>query len=264
MMALRSKFAFVHRQLWRDDWYYRASLFLGPAPIVGCLLGFVFWMGIQYATTAAPPNWATPKGADKNWHAAGYLPHPVSPDAPLPAVGADGQFVGYKRGWQFITRAGKVTPDNDIVMDNVPQTAFTIDTASVDMDTIMAKGPPMWLYAALGRGYLVVQNAGVYGLSLLFERDAGQPANCLSRLTLGGRSLVANLNLNLYAKVSVRYDGAQFDMRPGLYHLIWEFTCWHGEHVIGPGRSTLLIAHPGETTLQPADAAEFLRSETNP
>ena len=44
-----------------------------------------------------------------------------------------------------------------------------------------------------------------------------------------------------------------------LYPLNWAFGCWQDQHLAGPGRITIMIAHPGETELVPARADDILR-----
>jgi hypothetical protein len=72
------------------------------------------------------------------------------------------------------------------------------------------------------------------------------------RLAFGGGFVVANLELDLLNSITKSYNTDRFDLSPGLYGISWAFSCRHGREMSGLGRLTVLIAHPGEATPQPA------------
>ena len=127
------------------------------------------------------------------------------------------------------------------------------------MARIVAAGPKDTLYAAVGSGFLVIKEPGVYALNARFERPAGPPASCLIRLGFGPVRLVSNVELDLLNSVSKVFNVNRFDLKPGLYSFVWGFGCWHEHDMVGQGRVTVLVGHPGEGTLQPARSGEIFQ-----
>jgi hypothetical protein len=55
--------------------------------------------------------------------------------------------------------------------------------------------------------------------------------------------------------------GYEAGWRATTYPISWAFGCWHDLNVIGPGRLTLLVSHPGEQTLMPAHSDDIVRPQ---
>ncbi|WP_158924001.1 hypothetical protein [Acidisphaera sp. S103] len=147
--------------------------------------------------------------------------------------------------------------DVDIRPDSL--SGLSITGRDVDMDQILADGPRDTLYVAVGTGLFVVREPGIYALSLRFERPPAPVANCVTRLGFGPHRIVSHLSLNVVNNVSTHFETAWFDLQPGLYPTAWAFGCWHDKGVIGPGRITILVSHPGEKALAPARPDDFVR-----
>jgi hypothetical protein len=114
---------------------------------------------------------------------------------------------------------------------------------------------------AVGSGFLAASTAGIYALSVRLERPAGRAANCLARLAFGQHRIVSNLQIDIIKDMAKSFDASRFDLKPGLYPISWAFGCWHDQDVIGPGQLTLLVGHPGETSLLPARDGDIVRLE---
>jgi hypothetical protein len=262
MSRVFGKLGFVHRRLWRDNGLYRASLLFGPAPLFGCLLALGIWksyLAVQ-AWTYRPPAWAAPQHSD-TWNTASDQPQVVGPDQPLPPTGPNGTLAGYETGSRVTVNAIEVNSQMDVNLKPNPMSVFYLDGPSFDMKQIMGQGPQAHLYAAVGSNFLPVRTAGIYSLSARFDRQAGPPADCLIRLGFGSRRIVSTLEVDIIENVSKTFDAARFDLQPGLYKVAWAFTCWHEHDVIGPGRMTLLVSHPGESGLIPARPDDIVRPE---
>jgi hypothetical protein len=89
-------------------------------------------------------------------------------------------------------------------------------------------------------------------------------ANYLLRLGFGPRRVVSEVELSIANDVSKTFDPAKFDLQPGLYSIGWAFGCWRDREVVGPGRMTVLLSHPGEPHLAPARSDEIVRLKTTP
>jgi hypothetical protein len=109
-----------------------------------------------------------------------------------------------------------------------------------------------WVFLAIG-------TAGVYTLSARLERPADKEVDCLVRMGLGPHRIMSNVELSVSQDYVRSFAVGTFDLRPGLYELIWAFGCWHGESVFGPGRLTILIGRPGEPAPRPLRDGEILR-----
>ncbi|MGA9868048.1 MAG: hypothetical protein WBQ75_16610 [Acetobacteraceae bacterium] len=166
---------------------------------------------------------------------------------------------GYEVGWRVTANPIQVSPTLDVNLQPIPLTAFSVDGPSVDMAQIAAGGPKGSLYVGVGSGFLAVRTAGVYALSVRVERPAAPIANCLVRMGFASRRIVSNLELAVVKDFSKAFDAARFDLQPGLYPIDWAFGCWHDHDVIGPGRMTVLVGHPGEPTLLPARFDDIVR-----
>jgi hypothetical protein len=258
MSRFLGKLGFIHRRLWSEDGLYRAALLFGPAPLLGALLVGAVWAGVQALATARyqPPPWATPHPSAAVWSTA--QPQNVQPALPLPPMGTDGSLAGYEAGWLATTNPIQVSPTMDVDVKTIHLTAFLLDGASVDVAQIIANGPQTSLYVGEARGFLAVKTAGEYALTLRAERPAGPVAYCLMRLVFGPRRIISNLRAG-FANEAITYEAARFDLRPGLYPIAWVFGCWHDQEVIGPGRMTLLVGHPGEPMPLPALADDIVR-----
>jgi hypothetical protein len=169
--------------------------------------------------------------------------------------------VGYEAGWRATTHPIQVSPTLDVDVKPIPLTAFFLDGSSIDMAQIIAGGAKAALYVGVGSGFLAVRTAGVYGLSIRVERPAGPLADCLMRLVFGPHRIVSNLEVALVNDFSKAFDPARFDLQPGLYSIGWAFGCWHDGQVSGPGRMTLLVGHPGRSTILPALPDDIVRPE---
>lgn len=148
----------------------------------------------------------------------------------------------------------------DVDVKTTPLTAFSLDGSTVDVAQIIAGGPKVSLYVGLGRGFLAIRTAGVYALTLRLERPAGPSADCLTRLGFGPHRVVSMLNIGFGNDVKT-FEAPRFDLQPGLYPIGWAFGCWHEHEVVGPGRITLLVGHPGDPTPLPARADDIVRQE---
>lgn len=254
----------MHRALWHRDWRYRFGLLLGLAPLLGIAAAAGAWFAARSQGfgpgSAPPPAWATPVGKDGVENASAQ-PRAVAPVAPLPAIAADGTLAGYANGWQVSTDPITVSATFDVDIEVNPQTGFTLDGPSIDMARIMAEVPPVPLYVAVGSGRLVVREAGAYTISARLDRPAGPRADCLVRVGFGPDRVVSDLRLGLVNQTVQNFQPARFELQRGLYPISWAFGCWQGQAMLGPGRFTLLIGHPGETMPAPARDGDVVRAE---
>jgi len=258
MSGFLGKLGFIHRRLWREDGLYRAALLSGPAPLLGGLLAGALWAGIQalHAPTYRLPQWATVRPGPAFWNTD--QSQTVQPAIALPPIGVDSRLVGYEAGWRVTTHPIQVSPMMDVEVKPTPLTAFSLDAPAVDMAQLIAEGPQMSLYVGEGRGFFAVRTAGVYAVTVSIERAAGPIANCVMRLGFGPRRIMSNVRIG-FGNETATYDAPRFDLQPGLYPVIWVFGCWHDHEVVGPGRMTLLIAHPGDPMPLPARADDIVR-----
>ncbi|ACB96368.1 hypothetical protein [Beijerinckia indica] len=262
MSQLFSKLGFIHRRLWDRDGIYRISLLLGPAPLVGCGLAAGIWIIVQAlpVTAVQPPNWGKPPRTADNWSTTDE-PQTLAAARPIPPAGADGGLSGYEAGWRGTINPIEIKPTMDVDVKSTALSAFFLDGSKINMAQIIAAGPKNAPYVGLGNGFLVVRTPGVYALSIRLERPLGPVADCLTRLAFGPRRIVSNLILADPGNISKTYDAARFNLQPGLYPIAWAFGCWHDREVVGPGRITVLISHPGDQALQPALPDEIVRAE---
>jgi hypothetical protein len=255
----------MHRVLWYRDWRYRIGLLVGLAPLFGGAVAAGAWFAARSLGvgpgSAPPPVWATPvdKGAAENPSAQ---PRIVAPAAPLPAITADGRFPGYAKGWQVVTDPITVSATFDVDVEVNPLTGFTLDGSSIDMARIMAEARQAPLFVAVGTGQLVVREAGTYTVSARLDRPAGPRADCLVRVGFGPDRIISNLRLGLVNDTAYDFEPARFELQPGLYSIGWAFGCWQGQAMLGPGRFTLLIGHPGEAAPAPARDGDVVRAES--
>jgi hypothetical protein len=260
MKYLWRKLGFIHGRLWRDDETYRAALLVGPAPAVGVILAVMLWGGITSVKVllARPPQWATPP-ATHEWSSNSEHPKFVQPKAALPQAGAGGKLVGYEPGWNV--SAHPVEIDRTMEVDVKPSAldAFTMSGPLIDLDQIIALGPKQGLFIAIGTGFLVVRQPGIYALSARLDRPGGAPVNCLTRLGFGPNRVMSHVTLDV-GSLSMTYDDAAwFDLQPGLYNMAWAFGCWHDHTMAGPGHMTILLRRPGEDALLPIKPEDFVR-----
>ena len=246
-------------------WRLPGCPFVGPAPLAGAILAGVLWGTILAAKQATyqPPPWAVaPPSYEKS--NAGGQPQTVQAAKPLPQTGKDGSLEGYQPGWNVVASPAEVSPTLDVAVKTNVLTSFSVKGPSVEMEQIVAGGPKGSLFAGVGRGFLVVRDPGVYAVSARFERPPAPTANCLVRLGFGPRRIVSNLivatpNVAVVGPVAKDYEAASFDLQPGLYSIGWMLTCWHDNEIIGPGKLTVLVRRPGETTLSPVRPDDIVR-----
>jgi hypothetical protein len=262
MKRFFGKLGFIHRRLWGQDGVYRAAILLGPAPLVGCFLAVALWECVQAFGVISDQSlrWAVPQGP-QTWSTGSVEPQSIQPARPLPPTATSGILIGYEAGWQAVIEPIQVSATMEVDIKSTPLIGFFLDGSSFDMAQIIAKGPQDSLYVGVASGFLAVRTAGIYAISARLERPAAPVANCLTRLGFGPRRIVSNLDTALASDVSKAFDAARFDLQPGLYSISWAFGCWHDQKMIGPGRITVLVAHPDDQNLLPARADEIVRPE---
>jgi hypothetical protein len=247
------KLAFLHRQLWRRDFLYRAALLLGPAPLVGCLVGgaaWLAWQGLPRAIPAVPP-WASIDNR-QIWPNYGQ-PVMLAPSRPLPDETPDGRLVGYRFGWQGSLHPLEERPTLEVDLKAAPATPLLLNGPAVDMLSIANAAPASGLFAGLGMGYLVIRRAGVHAIAVRFEREPAAPATCLIRASVGGRRIVSDVELRVSGDMFKTSTPMLFDMEPGLYEMGMAFGCWRDGAVAGPGQARMMVSRPGATVLLPVD-----------
>jgi hypothetical protein len=261
MSLFFSKLGFIHRRLWDRDSFYRVALLFGPAPLIGCGVAAGIWLmvGALPVPVVQPPEWGKPPETPDRWKTTGEV-QTTKPARPIPPVGANGGLSGFEAGWQATINAIEVSPTLNIEMKPTALGAFFVDDSKIDLEKIVAAGPKNAKFAGNGSGFLVVRTPGTYALSLRFERPLGV-ADCLTRLFFGPRQVVANYDVASPGNVSKIFDAASFDLQPGLYPIRWILGCWHDQEMVGQGRLTVLISHPGDQGLQPARPDEIVRPE---
>jgi hypothetical protein len=263
MRLFFSKLGFVHRHLWSRNRLYQASILAGTAPLVGGLLAAAIWVashGGFGGRHQALPHWAKPEPQDV-WKTAEGAPPVVQPSLPLPPIDDTGALAGYKPGWRMTTRQLDVNAGYEVNIDSTPLTAFSLEESKLDLARVITERPKVPLYVATGSSLLAIRTAGIYTLSLRFDRPAAQPADCLMRLGFGPHRVISNVEISIINDVSKTFDAARFDLQPGLYSIAWAFTCWHDHAVVAPGSLTLLIGHPGEQGLLPARADDIVQRD---
>lgn len=264
-MLLFPKLAFIHRRLWQRDGIYRAALLLGPAAFVGILAAISLKEGIRALGGAdvqsSSPAWAAPQRAD-TWDTNDDQAHGVQPTLPLPATTASGELSSYIPGWRATINELEFGQSLNVSIKRDPLSGFTYGGPTIDMARLLAEGPKSSLFVGVGSAFLAVKVAGIYTLSLKFERPAGHTANCLLRLGFGPKRVVSEVELSMVGDVAQTYDPVKFDLQPGLYSIGWAFGCWHEHEDVGPGQMTILVAHPGELQLKAALPDEIVRQKT--
>jgi hypothetical protein len=262
MSQIFSKFGFIHRRLWDRDGTYRLALLFGPAPLIGCGVAVGIWFIVRALPTSPVqlPEWAKiPRPTDR-WSTTGEV-QTTAPARLLPPKDAHGGLTGYEQGWQATIHAVDVTPTWTTEIKQIALSGFFIEGSTLELEPIIAAGPKNTRFIGAGSGFLAVRTPGVYTLSLRFEKPLGQVTDCLTRLSLGPRKIVANFDIATPGNVSKTFDAARFDLQPGLYPIGWAFGCWKDQEVIGPARITVLIGHPGEQAPQPARPDDIVRTE---
>jgi hypothetical protein len=259
MKRFWGKLDFIHRRLWHRDGLYRFALLLGPATLLGGGLAFALWTGAQVVGQAAdhPPPWAPPLRPANVTTSTGPLT--VQPAYKLPAPDADKPAVGYETGWQVTLRPVEISPTLDVQVKPTPLLAFAIDTRTVDMVQLTARGPKGALYVGVGSGLLAIRAAGTYALTLGFQRPAGEAANCIIRLGLSTHRIFSNVDVNIVTDLTKMFDRGLFDLQPGLYSVVWMFGCWHDREMTQSGRISLLIGQGSEQKMAPVRPGDILR-----
>lgn len=260
-MRLLGKLGFIHRRLWERDNLYRIAFLAGPAPLIGGGLAAGLWFLIQ---STAPPEpaaqWGRPPQAAEYWSAT-EGPQSLQPSRPIPPAGANGELNGYERGLQGEIHAVAVSPTYNTDIDRSILTRFAIEGLTGDLAQIIPQGPQHTRFVGVGAGFLIIDAAGIYGLTARFERPSGPTADCLIRLYFGPRKIVSNYWMSVPGDSSKTYDPIKFDLKPGLYPIDWVIGCWQGQEMVGPGRVTILVSHPGDDKLVPARSDEIVRTE---
>lgn len=209
--------------------------------------------------TYQPPAWGVPQPGPVTWSTAPDQVQTVQPAAFLPPPSAGGRLGEFVPGWRGTAHPIQVSATMDVNVKTTELTVFDLDGPSIDMAAIIAGGPKSGLYIGEGQGYLAARTAGVYALTMRVERAAGAHANCLMRLGFGPHRILSNLEIVTAGALSKTYEAVRFNLQPGLYSVAWAFGCWQGTEVIGPGRITLMVGHPGEPNFLPARADDFVR-----
>jgi hypothetical protein len=258
MRRFFSKLGFVHRRLWERDAFYRIALFFGPAPLLGAALAVIVWDGVAavQGTIYQPPAWAHVTSSDNG---SADAPRPASPVKPLPPLRADGSTIGYDHGWSITANAMIIRPTKEVDLNPTPIAGFSIDQPAVTMAQILNGGPKDKLFAAVSSGFLVIREAGTYGISVRFERPAGPVANCLVRLIVNDRRIFGNLNLDLAQQMTKDYPPAWFEFQRGLYEVKWVFGCWHDKAMSDLGQISVMLVEPGSHTARPLRATDIIR-----
>jgi hypothetical protein len=262
MRAALAKFGFIHRRLWQRDGLYRAALLLGPAALIGIVAVIAVTEGMRVlggSSSHTPrPAWGVPQRADM-WDANDDQPQSAQPSSPLPPVTANGQLSGYVLGWRATINQLEAAQAFEVTLKRDPISGFDYVGSTIDMTRLLAEGPKSSLFAGVGSAFLAVKTAGIYTLTVKFERPAGQAANCLLRLGFGGKRVVSQVELSVVNEIAQTFDAVKFDLQPGLYSTSWAFGCWHEHEELGPGQMTVLVGHPNDPQLQPARPDDFVR-----
>jgi hypothetical protein len=187
-------------------------------------------------------------------------PHVVQPNFILPPIGPDGLPVGLESGWDVAVTEMEIAESGDVNLVGVKLANFKSDQLTIDMAHIMAAGPPGKLYAGTFYGELVIRQPGVYGLTVHAERSSEQPATCVERLAIKELRLINKIDVSLNKSNPHTYDPVKLDLQPGMYWLGGMLSCWRGHEVVGPGRLTVMILHPGDSVLKPITPNEIVRS----
>ncbi|MEJ0092758.1 MAG: hypothetical protein WDN46_04825 [Methylocella sp.] len=262
MSLFFSKLGFIHCRLWDGDGFYRVALLFGPAPLIGCGVAAGIWFMVRAlpAPIVQPPDWGKPPQSAENWSTTGEA-QTVEPARPIPPVGANGGLSGYEAGWRATIHAIEVSPTFNTEITPTPLSAFLVDGSTIDLAPIIAAGAKDKKFVGAGSGFLVIRTPGTYALALRFERPPGLVADCLMRLSFGPHKIVSNYDLANPGNVSKTFDAARFDLKPGLYPIGWVLGCWRDQEMIGPGRTTIVMSHPGDQTLRPVAPDDIVRPE---
>jgi hypothetical protein len=262
MRLFFSKLGFIHRRLWDRDDYYRAALFFGPAPLVGCGMAAGIWFMVRALPVpiVQPPDWSKSSQSSENWSTRGE-PQTLEPAGPIPPADAKGGLSGYETGWRAAIHAIEISPTYNIEIKPTVLSGFFVDESNIDLTQIIAAGPKDTKFVGTGSGFLVIRAPGPYAISLRFERPPGPTAACLTRLGFGSRKVASNYDLADPGNISKTYDAVRFDLQPGLYPISWALGCWRDQETVGPGRITVVMSHPGEQTLQPMPPEDIVRPE---
>ena len=260
------KLGFIHRRLWARGPTYRMAFLAGPPPLIGMAFATMLWSGyhmiapsMQQAAAGLPWAQRTPVTSP-----TGGPPILVLPDEPFPSGAARAIPAGLTTGWSAQVQPIILGAALDVNVLPTPLARFPLDQLVIELDRIVAAGPPGGLFVGRANAVLAIRKAGIYGISIRTERASDRTANCLQRLGFAHRRLVSNLSLNLRGSTRHDYDPARFDLRPGMYGIAVVFGCWSGQSAVGPGTLTVLIQHPGDSALQPVGPDEILRPITSP
>ena len=217
--------------------------------------------GLRRLEAAAPPlpGWATPNRSP-DWIAA-QTPRELPPDAPLPSLGTDGMPQGMRSGWKVTIHPVKIGSALDPNVLAKPLRGFALEQTELDMDRLLSEGPMEGPFVGAGTAALVIHVAGTYALTARLERPAGEDADCLVRLAFGRRRVISNYNINMVDDIARTYHPIRFALTPGLYRIDAMLGCWHDGREGGPGRLTVLLAHPGEAVPVPLRPDEVVWPE---
>ena len=261
MSRFFGKLGFIHRRLWDRDGFYRVALFFGPAPLAGAGLAAIVWACISDVRTAPhePPAWAHYTETTTRDRGTPDAPKPASPEKPLPPLRADGSAIGYDPGWSVTANPVTIKPPLDMTVEPAPIAGFTIAEPTVTMARLLKERPKDKLFAGVASGFLVIRQAGTYGIFARLERPAGPVAECMVRLVLGHESLSRNLRVNMAEPVIQDFESAWFAFQPGLYNISWAFGCWHANEMSDLGQISVMLIEPGSRTARPLRATDIVR-----
>jgi hypothetical protein len=261
MRLFFGKLGFIHRRLWDRNGVYRVALFFGPAPLAGAGVAAIVWVCIADVqnTTYQPPPWAHNAEVSNRDNGSPDAPLSASPERPLPPLRADGSAIGYDPGWSMTANPLTVSPTMEVNVGATPITGFTLDEPTATMARILGERPKNQLFAAVSSGFLVIREAGTYGVFVRFERPAGPLADCTARLAVNGHRINSNVLLNVAQHEAQDYATGWFDFRPGLYKINWVFGCWRGNEMSDLGQISVMLIEPGGHAARPLRTNDIVR-----
>jgi hypothetical protein len=224
-------------------------------------LAVIAWRCTVAVQTMAyqPPAWAHITQATGRDNGAPDAPLPASPVKPLPPLRADGSAIGYDAGWNMTANPLTVSPTMETTISATPIMGFTIDEPAVSMALILEGRPRDHLFVGVASGFLVIREAGSYGIFPRFERRAGPVADCMVRLAVNGHRITSDLELTVAQRVMRDFAPAWFAFQPGLYRIEWAFGCWHGSDMSDLGRISVMLIEPGGAAARPLQATDIVR-----
>ena len=272
-----AKTRFAHAWLWQRDETYRLAVVLGPPVLLGLglALGGVHewqrlragtapawlakaWAALPFAGAPGTAPWARPlPGAGLPQDGT---PTALAPTEAMPPNGPSTILARLRPGWlgEILTVQGQ--DEFDLSLGNVPLGKVSIPGPGLDMSTLIAAAPGPGRHALAASGAWMVRGAGHHALSVRVSRPAGRdvaPANCLSRVLVGGRLAISQVQIGVGAGQSLTYDPVVLDLQPGFYKIAMAFGCWHGDGTPAGSTGSLMLRRPGEAELSPMRGSEL-------